>query len=104
MGALKRRRPVAPNDRTFGKHVIGDNDDQERTTFHSHRQVDARFVWLVAHLHTLGVRPVAEALLEVGDLDDIMLVLERYGHLDVDLVKALEGDRFPAPFLEEVPR
>lgn len=49
----------------------------------------------VMHLHTLGPRPVFEALLEVEagrPLDD---VLKRYGRLDREVCRRLGADRLP---------
>ena len=61
---------------------------------------DPRFHRLVDHLHRLGVRPLGELLLQlVGTQDDartaLVVLLERYRQLDVDVVAAVDGDRWP---------
>ena len=68
---------------------------------------DPRFQRLVGHLHALGPRPTAEFLIEIaaGDLGmriPIRANLERYARLDVEMVKALGADRWPASLLREV--
>ena len=62
---------------------------------------DARFHHLIDHLCRLGPRPVGECLLQlVGTQDDartaLVVLLERYGQLDADIVEAVDGDRWPA--------
>ena len=54
---------------------------------------------LVFHLHRLGPRPVSELLKElVGDDEglqaDALFLLEKYGALDPEIVRALGGDTF----------
>ncbi len=61
---------------------------------------DTRFHRLIDHLCSLGPRPVGECLLQlVGTHDDartaLVVLLERYGQLDVDVVQAVGGDRWP---------
>ncbi len=61
---------------------------------------DARFRRHVDHLCRLGPRPVGEFLLQlVGTQDDartaLVVLLEQYQRLDVDVVAALGGDRWP---------
>ena len=61
---------------------------------------DARFHRLIDHLCSLGPRPVGECLLQlVGTQDDartaLVVLLERYRQLDVDVVQAVGGDRWP---------
>ncbi len=61
---------------------------------------DARFRRHVDHLCRLGPRPVGELLLQVvGTNDDartaLVVLLEQYQRLDVDVVAALGGDRWP---------
>ncbi len=61
---------------------------------------DARFRRQVDHLHRLGVRPLAECLLQLaGNRDDtriaLVMLLEQYQRLDADVVAALGGDRWP---------
>ncbi|MCH7888331.1 MAG: hypothetical protein IIA00_03530 [Proteobacteria bacterium] len=47
------------------------------------------------HLHTLGPRPVLEALIEVADGHDLDRVLADFARLDPEVVSALGGDRMP---------
>ncbi len=61
---------------------------------------DARYHRLIDHLCSLGPRPVGECLLQlVGTQDDartsLVVLLERYGQLDVDVVQAVGGDHWP---------
>ena len=61
---------------------------------------DARFHRLIDHLCSLGPRPVGECLLQlIGTNDDartaLVVLLERYRQLDVDVVQAVGGDRWP---------
>ena len=61
---------------------------------------DARFRRHVAHLCQLGVRPVAECLLQLAGTGDdarvgLIVLLEQYQRLDAGVVKALGGDRWP---------
>ncbi len=61
---------------------------------------NARFRRLIDHLCSLGPRPVGECLLQlVGNHNDartaLVVLLERYGQLDVDVVEAVGGDRWP---------
>ena len=61
---------------------------------------DARFHRLIDHLCSLGPRPVGECLLQlVGTQDDartaLVVLLERYGQLNPDIVEAVDGDHWP---------
>ena len=61
---------------------------------------DARFRRHVDHLCRLGVRPVAECLLQLAGTGDdartaLVILLEQYQRLDADVVRALGGDRWP---------
>ena len=61
---------------------------------------DARFRRHVDHLCRLGPRPVAECLLQLAGTGDdartaLVVLLEQYQRLDVDVVAALGGDRWP---------
>ena len=49
----------------------------------------------VARLHSLGPRPVLEALVEVEAGADLDRVLADYTRLDLEVVIALGGDKFP---------
>ena len=80
---------------------LGEGQDAEQ----AHRSLDERLFnvrlpVLVQHLHGLGVRPVAECLLELVGNDDgarvtLLAVLERYAKLDPATVQAVGGDVFP---------
>ena len=66
---------------------------------HQPATAEIRFRRLVGHLHALGVRPVAELLIEhVGDdeqaRDTLLLLLEKYGRLNPAVVQAVNGDVF----------
>ena len=50
----------------------------------------------VARLHSLGPRPVLEALVEVEAGVDLDRVLAAYARLDLEVVIALGGDKFPS--------
>ena len=76
----------------------------QQAAWHRHsedpRSFKARLPALVGHLHALGIRPVAELLIEhVGDdeqaRDTLLLLLEKYGRLSPAVVQAVGGDRFP---------
>ena len=59
-----------------------------------------RYARLVRHLHRLGEKPISELLKElVGNDDelqaDALFLLEKYGALDPEIVRALGGDTFP---------
>ena len=61
---------------------------------------DLRFRRHVEHLSSLGPRPIGEFLLQlVGTGDDdrtaLIALLERYRQLDVSVVQAVGGDRWP---------
>ncbi len=64
--------------------------------------VQAEIEKLAAHLHSLGPRPILEALREVADGADLDDVLADYSQLDSGVVHALGGDKFPPPALHEV--
>ena len=64
------------------------------------RLFKARLPGLVGHLHALGVKPVAELLIEhVGTdaqaRDDLIILLEKYGRLSPAIVRAIGADTFP---------
>ncbi len=53
------------------------------------------------HLHSLGPRPVLEALAEVETGADLDRVLADFAQLDPETVRQIGGDKFwPAPLLE----
>lgn len=56
------------------------------------------------YLCALGPRPVFEALKEVAAGRDLDFVLDRFARLDLVVVRALGGDRFPPPPVHAVPR
>ena len=88
---------------------LGKGPDAE----HAHRFLDERLFnvrlpVLAEHLHGLGLRPVAECLLEIAGNDDgarvmLLAVLERYAKLDPATVRAVGGDVFPPTPLHAVP-
>ena len=49
----------------------------------------------VVRLHSLGPRPVLEALIEVAAGVELDIVLADYARLDPEVVTALGGDKFP---------
>ena len=53
-------------------------------------------------VYHLGVKPIAELLVEIADPIDLDLALDRYGRLDRSIVRALGADTFPANPLREV--
>lgn len=55
------------------------------------------------HLHSLGARAIAEAMLELANAQTAMQVLDRYRRLTPQMLLAAGGDRFP-PILSEVPK
>ncbi len=58
----------------------------------------------VGHLHSLGPRPVLEALKEVAAGGELDTVLADYAQLDLEVVVTLGGNRFPAVPIYEVRR
>ena len=65
--------------------------------------VDLKRQRQVARLHSLGPRPVLEALIEVAAGVELDTVLADYARLDLEVVVALGGDRFPPVPIHEVP-
>jgi len=67
---------------------------------------DLHFRRQVEKLHRLGSRAVGELLAEIGEQrmcrSFIDRRLEAYGRLDPEVLRALDGDRFPRPPLYEV--
>ncbi len=64
------------------------------------RSFKGRLPGLVGHLHALGVRPVAELLIEHVGIDetaqnDLLLLLEKYRRLNPAVVEAMGGHSFP---------
>lgn len=56
----------------------------------------ARLRFLVARIHALGPRPLAELFTELADGADLVLRLERYARLDPAVVAALGGSAMPS--------
>ena len=54
---------------------------------------DARLRRLVAHLHSLGPRPVYEFVREIIEGGDVVESLETYSRLDSSIVQYLGADR-----------
>ena len=67
---------------------------------------ERRFRRDVERLHDLGVRATFEILAEVGRARMCRTYIEeltaRYAQLDPAIVRAVGGDRFPAPPIHEV--
>ena len=67
-----------------------------------------RYTRLVRHLHRLGEKPISELLRELTGNDyglqaDTIFLLERYGELDPEIVRALGADDFaPSIFAVKV--
>ena len=57
-----------------------------------------------SHLHSLGPRPLLEALRQVADGGSIDVVLSEYQRLDPATVRAIGADDFPQIPIHEVPR
>ena len=80
---------------------LGEGPDAEQAhRFLDDRLFNVRLPVLVQHLHGLGVRPVAECLLEIAGNDDgarvtLLAALERYAKLDPATVRRVGGDVFP---------
>jgi hypothetical protein len=58
-----------------------------------------RVHYLARRIHLLGERPLAELFIELAASGDLHGVLERYARLApaADFIRALGGDRLPAP-------
>ncbi len=56
------------------------------TDIRRRRQIEA--------IHRLGPRVVGELLVEIADLADLDIALEKYARLDGDAVRALGADQF----------
>jgi len=54
------------------------------------------------HLHDLGPVAVFHAVREIAAGADLDVVLARYARLDPEILRALRGDRFPAPPIHKV--
>ena len=69
--------------------------------FHPIAQIAAEVIaglkrqWQIEHLHSLGPRPVLEALIEIAAGGELDTVLADYARLDREVVVALGGDLFP---------
>ena len=91
------------------KTYLGEGPDAEQARrFLDDRLFNVRLPVLVRHLHDLGARPVAEALLEIAGNDDgarvtLLAVLERYSRLTPEEVQAVGADVFPPVPLHAVP-
>ena len=91
------------------KAYLGEGQAAERAhRLLEERLFNVRLPVLAKHLHGLGVRPLAECLLEVAGNDDgarvtLLAVLERYSKLDPATVRGVGGDVFPPVPLHAVP-
>lgn len=60
---------------------------------------DPAFRRAVERLHALGVRPLAELLIEIDADPD---VVARYARLDPTIIRALGADRWPPAPIHEI--
>ena len=67
-----------------------------------HTNGNLRLQRAVERLYRLGPRPIMELLIEIADGADLDTALATYARLDPDLVRALNGDRFPMAPIHEV--
>ncbi len=80
---------------------LGQGQDAERAhRLLEERLFNVRLPVLAKHLHGLGVRPLAECLLEIAGNDDgahitLLVALERYSKLTPAMVAAAGADVFP---------
>ncbi len=87
---------------------LGEGQDAEQARrLLEERLFNVRLPVLAKHLHGLGVRPLAECLLEVAGNDDgarvtLLAALERYSKLTAAMVAAAGADVFPPVPLHEV--
>ena len=69
---------------------------------------DLRFHREAEKLHTFGPRPYAELLMEIGEQFKCRTFIDRrlraYARLDPEVIRELDGDKFPRPPLYEVKR
>ena len=76
------------------------DNSRNRCAMQCSAEIDGpRFERMVARVHALGVRPLAEMLAEIaiatGKLDLIADHVEAYARLDPEIVRALGADSFP---------
>ncbi len=92
------------------KAYLGEGQDGEQARrILEERLFNVRLPVLAKHLHGLGVRPLAECLLEIAGNDDrahitLLTALERYPKLTPAMVAAAGADVFPPVPLHEVPQ
>ncbi len=92
------------------KAYLGEGQDAERAhRLLEERLFNVRLPVLAKHLHGLGVRPLAECLLEIAGNDDrahitLLTALERYSKLTPAMVAAAGADVYPPAPLHEVPQ
>ena len=91
------------------KAYLGEGQDAERAhRLLEERLFNVRLPVLAKHLHGLGVRPLAECLLEIAGNDDgahitLLVALERYSKLTPAMVAAAGADVFPPVPLHTAP-
>ena len=65
-----------------------------------------RFERQITRIHNLGVRPLAEMIVEIatatGQLAAVADRIEAYAALDAEIIRFLGGDRFPPAMVEVV--
>jgi hypothetical protein len=93
-----KRPPAGGADGPLELSFPGGNDHQASITSQAPKQAKIvarlRRQRLIAHLHKLGVAPLAYFLREVEAGASIPDHLERYARIDPEFVRALGGDRF----------
>ena len=99
MGLVEMSRRHRDDERHAGQPVLlGEIIDD--------RVAELRFQRQVEKLHALGSRAVGELLAEIGEQRSCRTFidqrLEAYSRLDPEIVKAVDGDKFPRPPIYEV--
>jgi hypothetical protein len=85
-----------PSRRTgFGRQL-----NETNTTFRSRREAQnrLRLQFLAGRLHALGPRPLFHFLDDLERGADMWSILEVYGRLPAEFIKANGGDKFLEPF------
>ena len=96
-------------DRWIAAYLGEGQDAEQARRLLEERLFNIRLPVLAKHLHGLGVRPLAECLLEIAGNDDgahitLLTALERYSKLTQAMVAAAGADVFPPVPLHEVPQ
>ena len=87
-----------PRSLSGAARPVGEITDDLVANLRFHRQAEK--------LHALGPRPYGELLVEIGEQLKCRTFIEQrlraYAALDPEVVRKLDGDRFPRPPLYEV--